>query len=186
MEITMKTQITERFQLRAMTCATICTMMSLLVTANLYGADDSTRVSNVRFVAAGNELSISYDLAGPNRDVTDDGSVKYTVSVQLRRDQNPSFVYIPTNVRGNVGANIAPGTNKKILWDFSREFPQGLSGDDFYFVVNAEPTVASNHTYLWLGATAAILGGAAASILFLHKGAGTAQVSFPDPPRRPQ
>lgn len=177
----MKTQTRVRFLLRTMTC-----MMTLLLTANSsLHADDSTRVANVRFVSAGNEITISYDLAGTNPKNNDNGG-KFTISIQLRRDQNPSFRYVPVNVRGSVGPNIAPGSNKKIVWDFSREFPQGLSGDDFYFVVSAEPTIESNHTMLWVGATAAVLGGTLASILFLHKGGGATQAGFPDPPRRPQ
>jgi hypothetical protein len=82
-----------------------------------------------------------------------------------------------------------------VFWDLSEEYPEGLAGDDFYFLVEAEVegTGGGISPIVWIGGAAAV-GGVAALLLLSKKngsdgGSGTTPVTpqgFPAEPGRPR
>jgi len=69
-------------------------------------------ISNVDFVQNDQNIEISYNLIGT------DTNQKYDVTVFISKDGGLTFDKKPlTQVSGDVGQNITPGINKKILWD---------------------------------------------------------------------
>jgi hypothetical protein len=90
-----------------------------------------TRVENVRFQEIGETVVIQYDLRGKS-------DKKYNVSVLLSDDGGRTFRIKPRSVDGDVGKNIPAGTGKKINWYYKKDFPNGLSGGEFVFAVDAE------------------------------------------------
>ncbi len=173
--------------------ARLATFVLLAYASDSSQAADSLHVANVRFTVANNEVRVTYDFIAPQgikhmRATSEvDGATKYEITLILKKEQDPNFSYVPVKVRGDIGKGITPGMDKRISWNLSQEFPEGLRGDDFYFVILADPILEKDNTLLWVGATVAVLGGTLASILFLHSGGGAAtKAGFPEPPRRPQ
>jgi hypothetical protein len=149
-----------------------------------HAEDEPSSIENVHFEGVGDLVFIYYDLVAPIDRV-------HRVSVELRRESDSLFVYRPLILRGDVGAIVIPGQKRRIIWDFPSEYPQGLPGDDFYFVVRAEP-VESRSTispYVWIGGGAAVVGGLLALILSgggdNGGGGGGGTQGFPPPPGRP-
>ncbi len=102
-------------------------------------AEDVVAVTNVRFEVRGELIYVYYDLAGDNQKA-------HGVSLYLRRESEPSFVYRPVNVTGEVGTIVFPASGKRITWEFAKDFPDGLQGEDYYFEVEAEaPESADIH-----------------------------------------
>jgi hypothetical protein len=142
-----------------------------------YGGEE-TNVRNVRFEKSYNIMTIYFDLSGPSEE-------EYKVTLSLRRRSNGNFQYLPKNLSGDIGVVRHAGTNKRINWDISREFPEGITDNDFYFVVNAEVNSSSISPLVWVGG-AVILGGAA-WILLSKKSSSEPPIDagFPRPPGRP-
>jgi hypothetical protein len=90
-------------------------------------------VKNVRFVhQADNKVEVTYDLIG-------DPSKKYTVALALARSNyKKPFSLSRNNLYGDVGKNIRAGKGKRITWDLHKDYPNGLEGDGFVFVVDAQ------------------------------------------------
>lgn len=141
---------------------------------------DNVKVLNVRFEIVGTKIVVQYDLEGEaNKD--------YKVKVILRRERNQSFLHIPQSVAGEIGEGPFAGQNRQVTWDFLREFPQGLEGDDFYFVIEVE-LISSGISPLWyIGGGVGIVGGVVGYLL--SKGGSTPATStvdvFPKPIGRP-
>ncbi len=105
--------------------------------------EPGVRVSNVRAEVSGLRVTVRYDLAGsPHR--------RYNVALVLRNRDNPSFRYFPKTLSGDVGAGEYAGRDKVIEWDMSREFPQGLQRNGYFFVVVAEQAGGSSHRTIYL------------------------------------
>jgi hypothetical protein len=145
------------------------------------GDDQKSVLENVHFENTGDLVFIYYDLLAPIERV-------HKVSLELRRESDSLYVYKPLILRGDVGAIVIPGQKRRIIWDFPTEFPQGLPGNDFYFVVKAEPveTPTTISPYVWIGGGAAVVGG----LLALLLSGGTTPPPppadvFPQPPGRP-
>jgi len=144
--------------------------------------EDNPKVENVRFEVSGDVVLVYYDLVAPLEKV-------HKVSLYLRRESDTLFMHRPMNLRGDVGAVVFPGQTRRIIWEFSQEFPEGLVGDDFYFVVEADPVQAEeDDKLLWIGGGAAAVGGIVALILLLKKSdePPPPPTGFPGPPGRPQ
>jgi hypothetical protein len=144
--------------------------------------EEPLSVTNVRFELSGVIVRVEYDLGGAADRV-------YRISLYIRRENDPMFQYRPVNVAGDIGQVVFPGEKKKVTWEITKEFPVGLEGDDYYFVVQAEKTPEeSSDTLWWVGGGAAVVGGVVAIIL-LSKGSGgstpPAASQFPYPPGRP-
>jgi hypothetical protein len=127
-------------------------------------AQDTAKVNNARYEVLGTKVVVHYDLVGPV-----DGT--YRVKVSLRKERDQSFLYLPRLVSGDDGEVKSSG-KKQIDWDFLSEFPGGLEGEDFYFVVEAELVPSKSTLWYWVAGGAVLVGGAAA--ILLSKGSTTA------------
>ena len=144
--------------------------------------DDAATVENVRFEIAGDLVRIYYDLNAPIDKV-------HAVRLMLRRESDILFLYHPLNLTGDVGTIVFPGQRRRIVWDFTKEFPEGLTGDDYYFIVEAEYIEPERTSpWIWVGGGAALVGGIV-GIILLSGGSEEPPVpgptGFPLPPSRP-
>ena len=142
-------------------------------------AEDPIKVQNVRFEITGSKVLVHYDLDGPS-----DG--EYLVKLVLKREQSQTFLHFPKSVVGDVGEGSFAGIDRKINWDLLKDFSQGLEGNDFYFVVEAE-LVSKGVSFLWyLGGGAVVVGSAAAYFLSKSSKSDAAPTAgFPLPIGRP-
>ena len=162
----------------------ICLLFIVLtLSPGILDAQDTGRVSNIRFETRDTNVTISYDLAGPV-------DAEYTIVVSLRKEGDAAFRYAPKDLRGDVGTGRSAGRNKKIIWNISREFPNGLEGTDYYFEISTEEASLSSHFGWLIGAGAAVVGASivAAVLLSSHDNASpAAELSgFAPPPGRPK
>jgi hypothetical protein len=112
--------------------------------------DELTSVENVRFEVVGELVYIYYDLLGPENTV-------HGVRISLLRETDVTFSYRPVNIVGDVGTIVFPGERRRITWDFTKEFPEGLTGSDYYFVVEAEAVQEERiNPIVWIGGGAAV------------------------------
>jgi hypothetical protein len=146
------------------------------------GQEGTSTVESVRFDVAGDLIRIYYDLNAPIDKV-------HAVRLMLRRESDIVFLYHPLNLTGDVGTIVFPGQRRRIVWDFTKEFPEGLSGDDYYFIVEAENIEPeSMSSWIWIGGGAAVV--VVVGIILLSKGSDPTPpvpvpVVFPLPPSRP-
>ncbi len=156
-------------------------MLAELVPLTATAADEKTSVENVHFEVAGELVRIFYDLNGPPERV-------HAVTLTLRRESDSLFVYRPVNLTEDVGTIVFPGQKRRIIWDFTKEFPEGLTGDDYYFVVEAEmaPTEGIS-PLIWVGGGVAVAGGVLTLILLSKSKPEPPKPTpdFPLPPGRP-
>lgn len=147
--------------------------------------DAPVRISGVSFRVVGDIVQVYYDLAGKLNQV-------YTVRLYLRRESDPSFFYVPVNVTGDIGTIVFPGERHRITWEMTQEFPEGLEGTDYYFVVETDvPKEKGISPLVWIGGGAAVVGGVVLAIVLSSSsddgpppppGGGE---GFPTPPGRP-
>ena len=78
---------------------------------------------------------------------------------QVRREGDPKFKMDLTTATGDVGKGSFAGRDRKAIWDPAREFPDGLAGPDFFFVVEAEVSSGGISTWVWIGGGAIICPG---------------------------
>ena len=150
-----------RYHLKAL-CYVLSAVLAIEVTPTHLYSQDTNKVKNVRYEILGTQLVIRYDLLAPG--------TTYRVRVVIRKESEKGFVYVPRLLSGDVGEGEFAGTNRQVTWDFLAEFPGGLEGDDFYFVVEAEkaPWKLSPWYYI-VGGVAAV--GAGAAYLLTQKNA---------------
>ena len=142
----------------------------------LYSQD--ARLSNVDFKALGKIIEIKYDLDGEDTD-------EYKIDCFLKDEQEPNFNYKLISVKGDIGKGKFVGKNRTIKWNYLDEFPNGLSGDSFYFLVTVEEITSGFGWYYYVGA-AALTGGVAAALLMgkesPNKTSDPVYASYPDRP----
>jgi LPXTG-motif cell wall-anchored protein len=138
---------------------------------------DSIKVENIDIRLTGAKMYIEYDLLGPKDE-------ELNLKIELRRESVPSFVYVPVNVGGDIGNGKFYGSRRQIIWNFVSEFPNKLTGRDYYVVVKAKLIRSGSNALLWIGGGAAILSGGA-YLFFSKKKTETQQIYLPDPPDRP-
>jgi|GEM_PF-1067447 len=139
-------------------------------------------VENVRYSVQNQKVIVSYDLVGtPGK--------QYTVQLILRKESDASYQYIPSAISGDVGVHQSPGKDKQIEWDISEEFPGGLFGKDFYFVVSAKEIDESPSFLSWIGIGVAAVAATATYLIISKKvtnnNSSPGSSSFPLPPGRP-
>jgi hypothetical protein len=139
---------------------------------------DTIRIENINVYVSGNRILIEYDLYGPKDE-------QYEVSLLLKRENINTYRYIPNNAVGDIGKGNFAGNRRQIIWDFLKEFPQKLSGKDFYFVVNAKVISSGISPLIWIGGGVAILSSGAAYYFLTKKKEETKTVTLPDAPDRP-
>ena len=141
-------------------------------------AQDSVKVQNVRYEVLGTKIVVHFNLVGTIDET-------YRIRLSLRKERDQSFLYIPRLVLGDAG-EVKSGGTKQIDWDFLSEFPGGLEGEDFYFVVDVELVPTSSKLWYWVAGGAALVGGAAAILLSKGSTTSTTQdTGFPAPVGRP-
>lgn len=137
---------------------------------------DKIGVENVRFELSDGKVIIYYDLIGPQ-------NKQYEISLTVRREQVQSVQVQPKLLKGDIGKGRFAGRNRQIVWEISREVPDGLKASDYYFVVEAELVPSRGSALLWLGSGTALLGVGSVVYLLLNKKNGDA--GFPEPPGTP-
>lgn len=151
--------------------------------AMAFGEGAATSIDNVRFEASADLIKIYYDLNAPVDMVHD-------VRISLRRESDITFTYRPLNITGDVGTIVFPGQKRRVVWEILKEFPDGLPGDDFYFVIEAEHVEPEGtSSWLWIGGGAAVVGGVVLLLSLGGKDPGPVipvpPDVFPQPPTRP-
>ena len=128
----------------------IIPIILFVITVSQIHAQD-VKVRNVTFIQMGKLIIIRYDL---------DGGLdkKYKVNLSLSDDYGVTFQIKPKALRGNVGKNITPGNGKKIIWEMTKDYPNGLEGEGYVFAVDAELQKGGNFiSYLLGGGTVAVI-----------------------------
>jgi hypothetical protein len=111
------------------------------------------RVENIEWIVQEGAILITYDIIGPLAE-------SYDVEIVLLREKDKSFRFVPKAVIGDIGAVKSAGLKKQIRWQYKKDFPQGLQGDDFYFEVTVDQ-VGGSSWFLYVLGIAAVGGGAA-------------------------
>lgn len=149
------------------------------------GKTDPPRVTNVHYTQIQDSVIIYYNLIShaPNE--------RYRVHLYLSMDGGKNFNLTPQSVSGDVGADILPGNQRRIVWNVLKDYPDGINGKSYQFLIRAQPQnnnsnknpkIHHSHLlgYLLIGGVVG-LAGTAAGILIgrsLRKG-------LPGPPVRP-
>lgn len=142
------------------------------------GGDAVLRVSNQEVRIEGDVAIIAYDLEAP------EGGTN-VVAVELRRESDRSFSMVPSNLTGDIGEIKSAGPRKVIRWEYLKDFPFGLSGEDYYFRI--EVSRSGGFPWLWVGLGSAAAAGAAIVILAGKSSAASAPpgiTELPLPPAR--
>ena len=146
-------------------------------------AQSDELVTNVRFEILPERAYVFFDLGGS-------ASERYEVTVTLRRESDPGFRYTPQNVTGDIGPSVQGGGARRIIWEYTKEYPGGVPGDDFFVVVEALPEKAGGISPVVLVAAGlAVAGGIVALVLSAggngDNGGGNGSAGFPAPGGRP-
>jgi len=151
----------------------IALLMAVLFTSALAdlpafaGSDAPIRVSNQDVHIEGDIVVITYDLDAPE-------GTACSVTVELRRESDPSFTFVPRSLTGDIGEVKPGGPGKVIRWEYLREFPVGLRGDDYYFRIEAVKPGGFPWFWVGLGAAAAV-----GTTVVLFKGKATSTGAQP-------
>jgi hypothetical protein len=151
--------------------------------ASAVGQTTGSSIDNVHFEVTEDIVRVYYDLNAPADQV-------HAVRIMLYRETEPAFKYSPVNLTGDVGTIVFSGVRRCIIWEFTKEFPEGLNGNDYYFVVEAEGAQKeSSNLWWWVGGGAVAVGGVVALLLLSPKKIDPPPPvpnEFPTPPGRPQ
>lgn len=137
------------------------------------------RVENAQWKVAGDVVVITYDLVS-------DPALTYEVHITLTRESNKNFRIVPRSVSGAVGSGKFAGSRMEIRWEYKKDVPQGLEGDDFSFefVINVIKQEGGSNLIYYLGGIG--LAGVAAAAVLLGGNkttpAATTTSNLPTPP----
>ena len=96
-----------------------------------FSQEKALGVSNVNFTTENDRVIVAYDLQGNEK-------IKYTVCLTVSCDFGMTFSLVPVHIRGAVGArSVQPGFRRQIVWEYLKDFPEGLAGDSYVFSVEA-------------------------------------------------
>lgn len=142
-------------------------------------SDKNDIVKNVKYTVTNGTVYITYDLSGNEEQL-------FAISLILKKADYKNFTYLPKTVTGDIGDDQTAGKNKEIIWELRNDFPEGLSGEDYYFIVQAEEVDGSANILTWAGIGIAA---AVAAVTYIIVGNGNSSEnssnSFPSPPGRP-
>lgn len=152
----------------------IILIVCMLIPHNGLANDEPVR--NVRAAVDGRTIEIRYDL------LPEQENGRYTVSIEISDNGGRTYEVVPHMIAGDLGRDITPGRNKRIVWMVERDFPRGIDIDRYEFSISAKRQGFNrNILYVLLGAVVAG-GGTAAYFIF---GADDDE-GFPQPPGRPE
>lgn len=113
--------------------------------------EGTIRVTNQEVHMEGDAVLISYDLELPPGE-------SYSVELLLLREGDPTFRLIPSGATGDVGEVKATSAKHLIRWEYKKDAPQALRGDDYYFRIEVS-RAGGGVPWLWVGlGTAAVAG----------------------------
>ncbi|HZY09729.1 MAG TPA: hypothetical protein VFF29_01100 [Bacteroidota bacterium] len=141
---------------------------------------EEPRVSSVDWKVVGDIILITYDLVGSTEE-------SYEISVVLLREKDPSFKAIPKSLAGDVEKGNFVGKGREIRWEYKKDFPEGLQGEDFYFEVSVQ-TISGGSSLLYIVIGGAVAAGGAVALLGGKKSESTPGppgTELPSPPPRP-
>jgi hypothetical protein len=163
-----------RFYVHSICCLLI---LSMLVPHRGLGNVDPVR--NVSVTVEGDMIEIRYDL------VPEDAEGKYTVSIEVSDDGGLTYAAVPRMITGDLGRDIVPGIQKRIVWFVERNFPGGIDIDRYDIRITAKRQgINRNILYAILGAVVA--GGGAAAYFLLGGNGNDTNSDFASPPGRPE
>jgi hypothetical protein len=143
-------------------------------------------VQNVRFTQrADSNVEVTYDLIG-------NPAKKYSVRLSLvKSGSRAAFPISKESLSGNVGQAVSPGRRLIIIWNLPKDYPRGLEGEGFVFIVEVfEPKRGSSAKPWIIGGLTAVGGGVAILIAMSGGGGGNggggAGAVLPLPPDFPQ
>lgn len=125
--------------------------------AGRYNGRSESKTKEVKWNIRDDIIIINYDLK-TNSDAM------FKVDIVMKKESDSSFGVIPVSVGGHIGEGYFAGTNREIRWDYRRDFPQGLEGEDYFFEIHIqeqEIESQSNWLYYVVGAGAVAVGMAA-------------------------
>ncbi|MEW6511418.1 MAG: hypothetical protein AB1428_10705 [Bacteroidota bacterium] len=181
--------VLQNFQLRSRRLCFVmaCLMLLPVIPLRTRAQGEEPTTKNVSFRVTGQVVEIYYDLIAPAEQV-------YNVTVILKRRFEKTYSYVPVATSGDVGPAVIPGENRRITWKLTDEFPNGLPGEDCFFVIEAQPGAPVSggiSSIVWIVGGAAVLGGVLTAVLLSSKGNGGGgppvipPSDFPNPPGRP-
>jgi hypothetical protein len=138
---------------------------------------------NTSYEYSKHQITIYYDFQG-------DSEQQYDISVVLKRTSNSYFNLKPELLTGDFGEGKYADGKRKITWNLTPQEEESLTGEDYYFEINAVEIKSGGGIawYVYVGVIA--LGGGAAAVLAGKKSSsastGTSpSFTFPTPPARP-
>ena len=117
-------------------------------------------VQNVQFIQrADKKVEVTYDLVGkPSR--------KYAVKLSLVKSGSRGRLSMnQQTLSGDVGEGVSPGRRLRIIWNLPDDYPQGLKGEGFTFIVEVFEQQRGGSKWPWIGGGLAIAGGVVAYII---------------------
>jgi hypothetical protein len=147
-------------------------ILCLLLPHHGFGKDRTGK--NISVQTDGTIIDIRYDFLPDRR------NRKHTVYLEISDNGGLTYDVTPRIITGDIGRDVVPGRNKRILWFIERDFPGDIDLDRYDFRISAKPQGFSrNLLYVIVGAVVAG-GGTAAYFIFSGDDEG-----FPQPPGRP-
>jgi hypothetical protein len=152
-------------------------LMLFLLNVQVLSQEVPGKIENARWEVSGDIVVITYDLIG-------DASLVYDVNITLTRESDKNFRVVPVTVTGAIYKGKHAGLRREIQWQYKKDVPQGLTGDDYAFVFDVQVIKeegGSNLLY-YLAAGAVVVGGAAFLLLSGGKTTETSTSGLPNPP----
>lgn len=118
-------------------------------------------VQNVRFTQrADSNVEVTYDLTG-------NPAKKYSVRLSLvKSGSRAAFPLSREALSGNFGKAVSPGRGLRILWNLPKDYPRGLEGEGFVFIVEVYEQKRGGSSKPWIiGGLTAVGGGTIAFLL---------------------
>jgi len=135
-------------------------------------------VSNIKWSAKGDIITVTYDLNG-SADAT------YNIITVMKRENDPLFRAVPAAAEGDLGEGISAGVSREFRWYYRRDFPQGFIGEGYYFEVEVKQ-LPTSHTWMYYAiGGAALTIGIVALIASRHQNSTRPVIELPYPPPRP-
>jgi len=109
------------------------------------------QVQNVQFTQrVDSNVEVSYDLTG-------NPAKKYSVRLSLvKSGSRAAFPISKESLSGNVGEAVSPGRGLRIIWYLPKDYPRGLEGEGFVFLVEVfEPSRGGKPPWIIAGLAAA-------------------------------
>ena len=166
---------------RPICIALLIPLMLLLIDAGAFSQEKRAqegKIENARWSVQGGVAVVTFVLVAPVEK-------EYEITVTLRRASDKNFVLVPRSLAGAVGKGKFAG-QREIRWDFSKDAPAGLAGDDFWFEITATEVVERGTSIWYYAASAGVALAAGTAYLLAKKGNGAAAPQpsgLPDPPK---